>query len=33
MDGTPQRKKARFSEHPQIFEYSSRSKKEGEGDN
>lgn len=28
MDGSPQRKKARFSEHPQVFEYSEGGKKE-----
>ena len=28
LDNTPKRKVTRFSEHPQIFEYSSKSKKE-----
>lgn len=33
MDTTPQIKRAKFSEHLQVFEYSSKSKKEADGDN
>lgn len=33
MDGSPLRKKARFSEHPQVFEYSSKSKRDNSADN
>ena len=29
---TPMAKKTRFSEHPQVFEYSSRSKKDDRDD-